>query len=68
MLQSYLSKAFVFKYRKEITKFRISYHWLNIDVGRYKNVLRPQRVCTLCDHNEIEDGFNLILNIHFTQI
>ena len=65
MLQSYLSKAIDFKYRKVITKFRISYHRLNIDDGRYKNVVRPQRVCTLCDHNDIEDEFNLILKYPF---
>ena len=68
ILQSYLLKAIDLKYRKEITKFRISNYRLNVDVDRYNNVVRPQRVCTLCDHNEIEDGFNLILNIHFTQI
>ena len=58
ILQSNLSKAIDFKYRKEITQFRISNNnRLNIEVGRYKNVVRPLRVCTLCDHNSIEDEF-----------
>ena len=65
ILQSNLSKAIDFKYRKEITKFRISNHRLNIEVGRYKNVLRPLRVCTLCDHNDIEDEFHFILKCPF---
>ena len=47
ILQSYLSKTIDFKYRKEITKFRISNHRLNI-VGRYKNIVRQQKVCTSC--------------------
>ena len=64
-LQSYLSKAIDFKYRKEITKFRISNHRLNIEVGRYKNVVRQLRVCTLCDHNNIEDEFHFILKCPF---
>ena len=63
ILQSYMSKTIDLKYRKEITKFRISNHRLNIEVGRYKNVVRQLRVCTLCDHNDIENE----LNVHFTQ-
>ena len=57
ILQLSLSKAIDFKYRKEITQFRISNNRLNIEVGRYKNVVRLLRVCTLCDHNSIEDEF-----------
>ena len=56
-----MSKVIDFKYRQEITKFRISNHRLNIEVGRYKNVVRPLRFCTLCDHNDIEDEFHFIL-------
>ena len=35
ILQSYLSKTIDFKYRKEISN-----HRLNIEVGRYKNIVR----------------------------
>ena len=62
---NYLSKPIDFKYRKEITKCRISNHRLNIEVGRYKNVVRPLRVCTLCDHDDIEDEFHIILKCPF---
>ena len=65
ILQSYLSTTIDFKYRKEITKFRISNHRLNIEFGRYKNIMRQQRVCTLCDHNDMEDEFHFILKCPF---
>ena len=52
-MQSYLSKTIDFNFRKEIAKFRISNHRLNIEVGRYKNIVRQLRVCVLCDHNEM---------------
>ena len=65
ILQSYLSKTNNFKYRKEITKFRINNHRLNIEVGRYKNIVRQVRVCTLCDHNDIVDEFHFILKCSF---
>ena len=64
-MHSYLSKTIDFKYRKEITKIRISNHKLNIEVGRYKNVVRPLIVCTLCDQNDIEDEFHFILKCVF---
>ena len=58
ILQLSLSKAIDFKYRKEITQFRISNNnRLNIEVGRYRNVVRPLRVCTLCHHDGIGDEF-----------
>ena len=61
ILQSNLSKAIDLNYRKEITKFRISKHRLNIEVGSYKNVVRPLRVCKLFDQNDIEEEFHFIL-------
>ena len=47
ILQSYLSKTTDFKYRKEITKFRISNQRLNIEVGCYKEFVHFVTIMTL---------------------
>ena len=41
--------------RKEITKFRLSAHELNIEMGRRTNVKLEDRLCTKCAFKEIED-------------
>ena len=42
------------EYRKMITNIRISTHRLNIETGRYQNINKEERVCNLCNLNEIE--------------
>ena len=46
-LQTYLTQPLDF--RKEIANIRMSAHKLNIELGRYNNIERSERVCTLCD-------------------
>ena len=60
-LQFYLTKSLPCKIREIITKFRISGHNLNIERGRYENIDRNDRKCTLCYMNEIEDEYHFIL-------
>ena len=48
-------------HRKIITRFRMSSHNLNVESGRYRNELRSNRICTLCNLNDIEDEFHFIL-------
>lgn len=43
--------------RKLITKFRISDHDLLIETGRYKNIPREQRCCTVCNILDDESHF-----------
>jgi len=57
---NYLRKAVKFIYLKEIAKIRMSAHDLNIECGRYRNTERSNRICTLCDLNDIEDGLHFI--------
>jgi hypothetical protein len=38
-----------FNSRKILTKFRISDHKLEIEIGRYKKVPREQRICKVLD-------------------
>ena len=58
---SYLTQPLDFRYLKEITKIRMSAHKLNIELGRYNNIERPEKICTLCDAKEIEDEYHFIL-------
>ena len=60
-LQYYLSKSISEIHRKSITRFRLSSHNLNIESGRYKNELRSNRICTLCNLRDVEDEFHFIL-------
>lgn len=40
--------------RKTLVKLRISNHKLLIETGRYNNIPRSDRLCTICGHN-VED-------------
>ena len=50
-----------FENRKEIAKIRCSDHCLNIEKGRHKNIPRADRICKLCDKNEIETEEHFLL-------
>ena len=67
-LQFYLTKPLPVKTREIITKFRISGHNLNIEKGRYVNVDRNDRKCSLCNMNEIEDEYHFILQCPIYEI
>ena len=40
--------------RKCFSRFRISNHNLHIEVGRYQNIPRKERLCEICNSGEIE--------------
>ena len=39
----------------------MSAHNFKIELGRYNNIERSERICTLCDAKEIEDEYHFIL-------
>jgi hypothetical protein len=41
--------------RQLFTKFRVSDHSLEIELGRYKNITREERICKNSNLNEIRD-------------
>ena len=47
--------------RYNLTKLRMCNHKLPIEVGRYNNVIRANRICKLCDNDEIGDEFHYIM-------
>ena len=51
-----------FKIRQFICKIRVSAHSLNIETGRYKNIIRPERKCTNCSKRDIEDEKHFIVH------
>ena len=62
MLENYVS---ILKRSKRSTfcKLRVSAHRLKIEMDRYKHPRIPpeQRLCILCNHNEVEDEFHFIM-------
>ena len=34
---------------------------MNVEVGRHDNIVRTQRLCTMCSFHDIEDEFHFIL-------
>ena len=52
-IEDYLLATSSFETRQLLTKFRVSDHPLAIETGRYKNIPRENRLCTIC--NKIDD-------------
>ena len=49
------------EYRKPICRLRVSAHRLLIEMGRYNNTPRTERICKNCMRNEIEDVKQFII-------
>ena len=47
--------------RAMITKLRVSAYKLRIEEGRYNNIPKCERFCTVCDSDEIEDEEDFLL-------
>ena len=61
-LENYLLKIPSFKLRQLFTKFRVSDHSLEVEIGRYKNIPREARTCKNCNSNDIDDEHHFFLN------
>ena len=50
-MQFYLNRPVNSLYKACITRYRINYHVhvLNIESGRYVNIVRNERICTMCN-------------------
>ena len=67
-LEYYLTAIATVRYRIALTKIRVSCHRLDIETGRYQNLISlpiNQRLCTLC--NQVEDEIHLICIYMWTQ-
>ena len=45
-------------YRQLLSKFRLSDHFLGIELGRYRNIPRAQRLCKKC--GVLDDEFHFL--------
>jgi len=59
--EPYLDYITTKKYRKALTKLRVSSHSLHIETGRYINTPRTLRTCTNCNMNQPETEYHFIL-------
>ena len=57
----YLGLTRKLKERKQLVKFRIGNHKLRIETGRYDQIPRVNRLCTLCKSNQIEDESHFLI-------
>lgn len=60
-VEIYLNKVKNINHRIAMSKFRLSCHKLNIEIGRYTKVPRSERICNFCIEN-IEDEKHFLLN------
>ena len=63
MLQTarYIFYGIPIKFRIALTKFRCSVHKLHIETGRHRNINYEERLCILCNTNNIEDEFHFVI-------
>lgn len=61
-LEPYLSLS-IPKYRQSLSKFRLSSHALEIEMGRYTRPFTPaeERKCKICNQNQVEDEIHFLL-------
>ena len=55
----------LFQHRQIITKLRCSDHQLDIERGRYRGILRTERICKLCTNNAIENEEHFLVRCPF---
>ena len=58
--ENYLSIIKNFELRRCLSKFRISSHHLQIEVGRYQGTPAHMRLCSKCDLNEVDDEIHFL--------
>ena len=49
------------KFRIALSKLKCSAHCLNVEVGRHNNIDYQERLCNLCDTQEVEDEYHFVI-------
>ena len=60
--ENYLSLVKNFELRRAICKLRISAHRLKVEVGRFSNIPRNERICNNCSSGCIEDETHFLIS------
>ena len=48
-----------------LLKFRTSNHYLPIEIGRWNNIPTENRICTLCESNDIGDEYHYLFKCNY---
>ena len=59
--ESYVNNVSNYEHRAVIAKFRISAHFLPIEIGRMQQIPRSQRTCTMCTGSQLGNEVHFIL-------
>ena len=59
--EQYLLDVTIPSHRRALSRLRCSNHSLLIESGRFNNIDVHDRICPLCDTNEIEDEYHFVL-------
>ena len=46
--------------RSLLAKFRLGMFPINVELGRYKRIPREERICPICNLNEVEDEIHIL--------
>ena len=63
--ERYLRSINISSHRQMLARFRCSSHFLRIETDRKHGIERNQRICLLCDSNEVEDEYHFLLVCSF---
>ena len=66
--EKYLCEITDFKKQNSITHMRLSSYKFPIETGRYKKTSRTQRLCTICDRDEMGDEFHYFFHCDHSSI
>ena len=64
-VEKYLTLKIPLKYKIAFSKLRCSNHSLLVETGRHHNILYVDRICNLCNLQEIEDEFHTVIRCPF---
>ena len=59
--EQYLLDVTIPCHRRALSRLRCSNHSLHIESGRFNNIDVNNRICQLCDTDEIEDEYHFVL-------
>ena len=66
-MQTYLKKEKSKLRRQIFARFRTGSHWLQVQVGRFQNMERKDRICCHCTADEIEDEEHFLFRCEYNE-
>jgi hypothetical protein len=59
--QEYMKVSIFLKLRQSIARYRLSSHHLAVEEGRWKQIKRNDRICTICNSGCIENEYHVFI-------